>query len=146
MARRSAVAALTLAALLLVSGAASAQAQGVVRVDVMVIQISQQPGPIDARARRLHEKLHGQFRYESLRVLQRERLALAVDELASIRLPNGQKFRVRPLNLSERSVLMAVSVEGTLQTDMRIGNHKLVAIRAGPFEGGSLVISLEPDF
>ncbi len=146
MARRSAVAAFALAALLHVAAPASAQSQGVVRVDVMVIQISQQPGPIDARARRLHEKLHGQFRYESLRVLQRERLALAVDELASLQLPDGRMFRVRPLNLGERSVLMAVSVEGTLQTDMRIGNHKIVAIRAGRFEDGSLVISLEPDF
>jgi hypothetical protein len=112
----------------------------------MVIQLSQQPGPIDARAQRLHEKLHAQFRYESLRVLQRERLSLAVDELASLQLPNGRTFRLRPLNLGESSVLLAVSVEGTLQTDMRIGNHKIVAIRAGRFEDGSLVISLEPDF
>jgi hypothetical protein len=144
VALRSAVAAFALAALL--HAPASAQSQGVVRVDVMVIQLSQQPGPIDARAQRLHRKLHAQFRYESLRVLQRERLALAVDQLASLQLPNGRTFRIRPLTVGERSVLMAVSIEGTLQTDMRIGKHKLVAIRAGPFEAGSLVISLEPDF
>ena len=144
MARRSAVAAFALAALL--HAPAPAQSQGVVRVDVMMIQLSKQPGPIDPRAQRLHEKLHAQFRYESLRVLQRERLSLAVDELASLQLPNGRTFRLRPLNLGESSVLLAVSVEGTLQTDMRIGNHKIVAIRAGRFEEGSLVISLEPDF
>jgi len=41
---------------------------------------------------------------------------------------------------------MAVSVRGSVQSDMQIPNGHLVAIGAGQFEGGKLVISLEPHF
>jgi hypothetical protein len=115
-------------------------------VDVMVSQISQEPGPVDPRARRLDAQLRGEFRYESLRVLQQQRLTLALNELGRLSLPNGSKLQLRPLSLSDRGVLMAVAVEGAVQSDMQIPNGHLVAIGAGQFEGGKLVISLEPHF
>jgi len=41
---------------------------------------------------------------------------------------------------------VAVSVEGSVQSDMQIPNGHLVAIGAGRYEDGKLVISLEPHF
>jgi len=53
---------------------------------------------------------------------------------------------VSPLSISERGVLVAVNVEGSVQSDMQVPNGHLVAIGAGRFEGGKLVISVEPHF
>jgi len=135
-----------LAALAWLVPAAQAQEGGQIRVDVMVCQISQAPGAIDPRASRLDAKLRNEFRYESLRVVEQRRLSLALNQLASVALPNGHQLQLRPLSLSDRGVLMAVTVEGSVQSDMQIPNGHLVAIGAGRLDDGKLVISLEPHF
>jgi len=117
-----------------------------IAVDVMVSWISQQPGEVDPRAKRLDAKLRSEFRYESLRVLKQQRLELAMNELAKVALPNDRELQLRPLSISDRGVLLAVTVEGSVQSDMRIPNGHLVAIGAGRHEDGKLVISLEPHF
>ena len=109
----------------------------------MVSQISNRAGEIDPRARELHAKLRDQLRYESLRVLQQRRLDLAMNQLGSMELPDGRSLELRPLNLGPRGVLMAVSVEDTVETDMRLPNRHLVVIGGDRFEDGKLVISLE---
>jgi hypothetical protein len=130
----------------LAPAAALAQAARSIEVDVMVCRISQDPGPVDPRASRLDAQLRGEFRYESLKVLQQKRLSLALNELGRLGLPNGSELQLRPLSLSDRGVLMAVAVQGSVQSDMQIPNGHLVAIGAGQLEGGKLVISLEPHF
>jgi hypothetical protein len=130
----------------LVPVAAAAQDAETIAVDVMVSHISQQPCAVDPRAKRLDAKLRGEFRYECLKVLEQERLTVALNELASVALPNGRQLQLRPLSLSKRGVLISVNVEGAVQTDMQIPNGHLVAIGAGRYEDGKLVISLEPHF
>ena len=104
------------------------------------------PGPIEPGAQELHRRLHGQFRYESLRVLERKRVQLGLDEIGGLKLPNGRWVRVRPLSVEGNGVLMAVEVEGALQTDLRMANRKVVVIGAQPYQDGKLVITLEPSF
>jgi hypothetical protein len=132
-------------ALLLLAAPGDAQPQRV-RMEVMISQISTQPGEIDARAGKLHRKLRDQMRYESLKVLQTRELELALDEVGEMRLPNGRKFQVRPLSVDSHGVLTAVSLEGSVDADMRIPNGHLVVIGAEPFEDGKLVVSLEPHY
>ncbi|MDH3211757.1 MAG: hypothetical protein OEM05_04650 [Myxococcales bacterium] len=132
--------------LLLAAGPTSAQNAGRVEIDVMISHISNRPGDIDPAGRKLDRELRDQFRYESLRVLESRRLSLRLDEVGSVDLPNGKPLRVRPLQVGERGVLVAVAIEGTLQTDLRIRNGHLVVIGAEPYEDGRLVISLEPHF
>jgi len=128
---------------LVLAGGAAAQ-QGPIQVEVMVSQISEEPGEIDPRAKKLDQKLRGEFRYESLEVLTTRKLSLAANEVGSVGLPDGKKARVRPLQIDGNSVLLAVEVEGTVSTDVRVNNGHLVVIGAGRHEGGKLVISLEP--
>jgi len=130
----------------LLPGVGAAQDAAAIAVDVMVSQISQKPGSVDPRARRLDAELRGEFRYESLTVLKQQRLSLALNELASVALPNDRQLQIRPLSISDRGVLLAVTVQGSVQSDMRIPNGHLVAIGAGRYRDGKLVISLEPHF
>jgi hypothetical protein len=133
-------------ALWLAPGLASAQPAPRVVVEVMVSHTSNRAGPIDARASELHRKLQKDFRYESLRVLQTQRLALDLDEVGTLTLPSGRRFRVQPLQVGDRGVLLAVDVEGTLKTDLRVRNGHLVVLGAERYEDGRIVISLEPHF
>ena len=134
-----------LLALVLGVGAGAAQAQEQrIDVELMVSHVSNAAGEIDPRGRKLHRKLQDQFRYESLRVLQIRRLRLALDEVASVGLPNGKSVRVRPLQLSGGGVLMTVDVEGAARMDLKIRKGHLVVIGAERYQDGKLVISLEP--
>lgn len=133
-------------ACLLAAAPAAAQGGGPIAVQVMVSHISQNPGEIDPRAHRLDAELRDEFRYESLRVLKQQQLSLALNEIGRVSLPNGSELQLRPLSLSDRGVLMAVTVKGSVQSDMQIPNGHLVAIGAGRHEDGKLVISLEPRF
>ena len=127
-------------------GIGAAEGASEIRFDVMVSRISQQPGEVDPRAGRLDTQLRGDFRYESLKVLKQERLSVELNELVTVELPNGKKLELRPLSVSDRGVLVAVNVEGSVQSDMQVPNGHLVAIGAGRLDGGRLVISLEPHF
>ena len=131
---------------LLIAGSAGSQGDRRFNVQVTVAEISEAQGKIDSRAKRLDQNLRKKFRYNSLRVLKERRLALQMDEVGSVKLPNGRMFRVRPLNLGDRGLLMAVGWEGEVMMDMRAPNHHLLVI-GGPAHGaGQLVISIEPEY
>ncbi len=115
-------------------------------VKVTVAEISIAEGKIDERAKRLDRNLRKRFKYNSLRVIKERRLELGLDEVGSVKLPNGRMFRVRPLNLGDRGLLLAVGWEGEVMMDMRAPNNHLLVI-GGPAHGdGQLVVSIEPHY
>ena len=131
---------------LLVGGPAWSQAERSFSVKVTVAEISDAAGKIDARAERLDRNLREKFKYNSLRVIQERRLNLALDEVGSVELPNGRMFRVQPLNVGDRGLLMAVGWEGEVMMDMRAPSNHLLVI-GGPSHGdGQLVVSIEPQY
>lgn len=138
--------AVLLALCLLAAAPAAAQEVRRVSLDILVTHVSQHPGPIDPPAAELHRQLREDFRYESLRVLQHRSLQLALDEIGQMKLPNGRWVRVRPLNVAGNRLLMAVEVEGAVQTDLRMRNHRKVSIGSHRYKDGTLVITFEPSF
>lgn len=98
---------------------------------------------IDHRVRRLDAALRGHFVYDQIELVERHRMVLAVDEVGSVKLPTGQRFRVRPLDVGEEGVLMAVDV-GSKKLDVRAPSRHLTIIGAEPYREGQLVISIEP--
>jgi len=131
---------------LLAGGPAWSQAERSFSVKVTVAEISDAAGKIDARAERLDRNLREKFKYNSLRVIKERRLNLALDEVGSVELPNGRMFRVQPLNVGDRGLLMAVGWEGEVMMDMRAPSNHLLVI-GGPSHGDSqLVVSIEPQY
>ena len=138
-----------LVAAVVLVGASGAWAQGKkgrVPIRVLVTHLSNHGVGIDPDAKQLDEKLSRQFKYDSLKVLQKRTINLELDEVGEIRLPNGRAARVQPIHKGKDGLLMAVDIEGALKTDARVKNHNQLVIRAGRYEGGDLVISLEPDY
>jgi len=131
---------------LLVGGPAWSQGARSFSVKVTVAEISDAAGVIDARAERLDRNLREKFKYNSLRVIKERRLKLALDEVGSVELPDGRMFRVQPLNVGDRGLLMAVGWEGEVMMDMRAPSNHLLVI-GGPSHGDSqLVVSIEPQY
>jgi hypothetical protein len=128
----------------LVAAVAGAEPEPRIDIELMVSHISDAAGGVDERGEELHAKLQREFRYQSLRVLESRSLRLALDEVGTVTLPNGKRARIRPLQLGEHGVLLAVDVEGSVQTDLRVRNGHLVVIGAERYRDGKLVISLEP--
>jgi hypothetical protein len=63
-----------------------------------------------------------------------------------MRLPTGRDMYVRPIDVGETGVLVRVEVQGEIKSRLRVPNHEMVVIGGLPYEGGRLVISLEPDY
>lgn len=155
---------------LLVAASASAQSEARrrINVDVIVSHVSQKPpeappepglarslrGPeaaegrvreIDERVRRIDAALRGRIVYDEIELVERHRMVLDVDEVGSVKLPNGERVRVRPLDVGESGALLAVDV-GSKKLDVRAHSGHLVVIGAEPYRDGQLVISVEPRY
>ena len=139
-----------LAACLMLSGYASAEPEKKeacqrVPMNVLVTHLSNDGSGVDPDAKRLDGKLRRQFKYNSLRVIEKRRIDLDVDQVGTIDLPNGRAARVQPIHKGDQGILMAVDVENAAKIDARVKNHNLLVIRAGKYDDGDLVLSLEPD-
>jgi hypothetical protein len=132
--------------MLLAASPAWSQSERRFSVKVTVAEISNAEGKIDKRAERLDLKLREKFKYNSLKVIEERRLSLGIDEVGSVKLPNGRMFRVRPLDLGDRGLLMAVGWEGEVMMDMRAPNNHLLVIGGPAHDGGQLVVSIEPQY
>ena len=130
----------------LVGNPAWSQAERRFSVKVTVAEISDAEGAIDKRAKRLDLNLRKKFKYNSLKVIKERRLKLALDEVGSVKLPDGRMFRVRPLDLGDRGLLMAVGWEGEVMMDMRAPNNHLLVIGGPSHDDGQLVVSIEPQY
>ena len=128
------------------SVASVASAQTAIEIEMIVSLASDEPGPIDPRARRIDQRLKKEFRYESLKVLDSKRKTVEVDGVMSIGLPNGKSAHVRPLSVDDRGALLAVDIEGAVKVDARATSGHLLVFGAGRHANGRLVVSLEPRF
>ena len=128
------------------SGVRADESEGLVPFNVIVVHTSNRKGEVDPRARALDAELKKQLRYRSMRVISEERVNLHVDQVGTVPLPDGRSLRMRPMHKNKQGVLMAVDVEGAVKLDARARNRHRVVIGAGPYEGGNLAISIEPDY
>ena len=146
---RSGIASALLVGLLVWAAGVPAVAEGeAIRVNVLVTHLSNQGVPrIDPSAQFLDKRLRSQFRYDSIRVIKKRRINLQLDELGRFNLPSGKAVRLRPIEREEGGVVVAVDVEGAGKFKVLLSSKRRhpVVIRAGPYQGGSIVLSLELD-
>jgi hypothetical protein len=119
---------------------------GTVAFEVTVVRVG--PGgegvQADPRARQIDRLLREKVRYHSLRVLSSSRRTVDLDEIVTVNLPDGTRFRFRTLDVGERGVLVAVDMDRSARGDFRIPRGKPLVVGGSPFEDGQLVVVLEP--
>lgn len=124
----------------------SEEAQRLVGIHVMVSHVSQRPGKVDPKGRELHRRLQREFPVRSIRVIERRRVLLRVDQVDRVQLPTGRWVQVRPLSLRKAGCLLAVDVEGGMKADLAVGNRHPVDLGIERYQDGKLVVTLEPEF
>lgn len=141
---RSIAAGAALCAGLLAAQQADAQTARRVGLDLTVSHASPNPGPVDPELRTTHDQLK-EFRYQSLRVIERRRLNLRTGEIGGLDLPSGKRVRVRPLHMGAGGVLLAIDIENTLHTDLRMTDRQPVVIGVDRYDDGKVILTLEPE-
>jgi hypothetical protein len=131
-----------------VATGAAAENPGAIAFEVTVVHVSHGKGGVEAsdRARRVDRIIGEQIKYDSLRVLDFKRRQVPLNQIGSVKLPNGKRFRFRPMDLSDEGVLVAVDVEKSAQGDFRIPKRKPFVFGGQRYQDGQLVILLEPDY
>ncbi len=127
-------------------GPARTAAAETIEIEVTVAILSSEPGKVDPRGKKLLEKLSSQLRFESLKVIEQRQLVLAIDDVGEVMLPNRRVLRVKPLLVDARGALLAVEMEGTLESQLRVRSGHLVVLGPQRYQGGQLVVALEPHF
>ena len=115
-------------------------------LEVTVASIFDEKGEIDPKGQRLDRELRKEFRYNSLRVHEIRHFDLTLDEIGSLKLPDGKMFNVRPMNLGERGLLMAIEWTDVMMMDMNAMSGHLLVIGGSEYRGGRLVVGVEPHY
>lgn len=115
-------------------------------LEVTVASISDEEGQIDPRGTRLDGELRKKFRYNSLKVLETRHFNLAMNEVGSMKLPDGKTFNVRPINLGDRGLLLALEWTDVLMMDMNAMSGHLLVIGGSKYQGNELAIGVEPHY
>jgi hypothetical protein len=133
---------------LLLPGPLAAEDPRPIEFEVTVVHVSSGEGGVQANARARHvDRIIGpQIKYDSLRVLDFMRRRVPLNQIGSVTLPSGKRFRFRPMDLSDEGVLVAVDVERSAQGDFRIPRRKPLVWGGPRYRDGKLVILLEPDY
>ncbi|MEN8161383.1 MAG: hypothetical protein ABFS41_15040, partial [Myxococcota bacterium] len=111
---------------------------------VTVLHASPEKGGIDPGARRFDRLLRSSLRYESLRVVKSKQRHVELNEIERVRLPTGDDFRFRPIDASDKGVLVSVDSK-TTRGDFRLPRGKPLILGGQPYEDGQLVVILEAE-
>jgi len=112
-----------LAAALVAAAPASAEgdeATDLVRLDITVLRVSDEPGEVDPRVERVDRLLRGQVAYQSLAILDVLHREVPVNEVWTFELPTGRSVELRPLEVDKTGTLLSLDVEDGLQGDFRV--------------------------
>lgn len=129
-------------ALLLLQGTSSLAAEEETFDFAVTVLHATLEGSVGEGARRFDRVLHHKVRYEGLRVVKSKRATLAANEIGSLKLPDGDTFRFRPIDPDGPGALVAID-SGTTQLDYRLLEGKLLFLGGSSWNGGTLWIVLE---
>jgi hypothetical protein len=112
---------------------------------VTVLHASPAPGGVGPGAERFDRLLRDTVRYESLSVVKTKQRRVDLNEIERVALPTGQDFRFRPIDASDRGVLVSVDWRKTARGDFRLPRGKPLILGGQPYENGQLVVILEAE-
>lgn len=113
--------------------------------EVTVLHASPSEGGIDPGAERFDRLLRDTVRYRSLRLVKAKERRVNLNEIEKVKLPTGQDFRFRPIDASDRGVLVSVDWRKTARGDFRLPRGKPLILGGQPYENGQLVVILEAE-
>lgn len=99
-------------------------------------------GSVAKDAARFDRLLRPRVRYEGLRVVEQKGARLAANAIGQVKLPDGQRFRFRPIDPAGPGALVAIDM-GRTKGDFRLRAGKPLIFGGSSWRGGDLVVVLE---
>jgi hypothetical protein len=115
-----------------------------ITIRIAVANASEAEGAMDPKARDIYEHLPA--KYQSIRLIEERTLTVVFGEVARVALPTGTEVRLVPVAVHGGQLHMQLEMPELLNTSMRLSNSRAFYVGGVPYEGGTLVFKLVPEF
>jgi hypothetical protein len=115
-----------------------------ISIRISIALASEKQGKLDPAARDIYERLPA--RYHSIRMIEERTIEVLFGEQARITLPTGTEVRLIPIAVHGRQLHLQLEMPELLNTSMRMANSRAFYVGGVPYEQGTLVFKLVPEF
>jgi hypothetical protein len=116
------------------------------RLEVTVLQVSDQAGESDPRCERFDRLLRGQIPYGSLSIVDVYKRDVPVNEVWTVALPTQRSLQLRPLDVDpDHGTLLSLDVEESVQGDFRVRRGQPLVVGGPRYGEGKLVLVVDAE-
>jgi hypothetical protein len=115
-----------------------------ITIRISVASASESEGTMDPKAADIYEHLPA--KYHSIHLIDERTLTVVFGEVARIALPTGAEVRLIPVAVHGGQLHLQLEMPELLNTSMRMSNSRAFYVGGVPYEGGTLVFKLVPEF
>jgi len=115
-----------------------------ITIRISVATASETEGVMDPKARDIYEHLPAKF--HSIRMIEERTITVLFGEVARVGLPTGTEVRLTPVAVHGGQLHLQLEMPELLNTSMRMANSRAFYVGGVPYEGGTLVFKLVPEF
>jgi hypothetical protein len=115
-----------------------------ITIRIAVATASEAEGEMDPKALDIYEHLPA--KYQSIRLIDERTLTVVFGEVARVGLPTGTEVRLVPVAVHGGQLHLQLEMPELLNTSMRMSNSRAFYVGGVPYEGGTLVFKLVPEF
>ncbi len=105
---------------------------------------SEEEGDLDPAAHDIYERLPA--RYHSIRMIEERTIEVLFGEQVHVTLPTGAQVRLLPIAVHGGQLHLQLEMPQLLNTSMRMANSRAFYVGGVPYEHGTLVFKLVPEF
>jgi hypothetical protein len=115
-----------------------------ITIRISVATASEAAGELDPRATDIFEHLPA--KYHSIHMIDERTISVVFGEVARVGLPTGAEVRLTPVAVHGGQLHLQLEMPELLNTSMRMANSRAFYVGGVPYEGGTLVFKLVPEF
>ena len=105
---------------------------------------SEDEGELDPAARDIYEQLPA--KYHSIRMIEERTIEVLFGEQARVVLPTGSEVHLIPVAVHGGQLHLQLEMPELLNTSMRMANNRAFYVGGVPYQNGTLVFKLVPEF
>ncbi len=115
-----------------------------ITIRISIASASEDEGTLDPAATDIYEQLPA--KYHSIRMVEERTIAVFFGEQARVVLPTGSEVRLLPVAVHGGQLHLQLEMPELLNTSMRMANNRAFYVGGVPYENGTLVFKLVPEF
>ena len=115
-----------------------------ITIRISVATASESEGVMDPKALDIYQHLPA--KYQSIQLIDERTLSVVFGEVARVDLPTGTQVRLLPVAVHGGQLHLQLEMPELLNTSMRMSNSRAFYVGGVPYQGGTLVFKLVPEF